>query len=364
MVAKEEFKGLYSRYLKRFYLKTALLSLIISLSILLVLTVIFWIIGFKYYWISFILFAVSFGVSFLVLYLVKKPSEKDFYNSLEELDLEQRAITMYEYKNDDSLMAQKQRENTKISIESKEPKSLKIKAPLALIITVAVIFALSVGSSVASGLSANKVIPSANEAINNAKEEEKEKNKPEYEISFEVEGDGYIEGEIFQLIKEGDDGTPVMAVAEDGWYFQSWGFMGFDGNVTPFVFDEAINQDPYREIKKVKNNETIYAIFMEIPNVKSEDGEPDDKPHRPEDEEEPSRPTDDSEPRRGQEEEGSGEGGKYAENNQVIDGSTYYGDTTFDNAYTDAMEGMQNGEDGDDGDLKKIIGDYYETIEK
>ena len=63
--------------------------------------------------------------------------------------------------------------------------------------------------------------------------------------------------------------------------------------------------------------------------------------------------------------DGKGEsaGGQYEEVNQVIDGETYYGNKTFDNAYEEAMEAIQNS-DSLTEEQKKIISDYYDTIEK
>ena len=52
-----------------------------------------------------------------------------------------------------------------------------------------------------------------------------------------------------------------------------------------------------------------------------------------------------------------------AEQNQVIDGNTYYGGSTFENAYQEAQEEMEeNGEIPDE--LKDIIEDYYNSIKK
>ena len=57
-----------------------------------------------------------------------------------------------------------------------------------------------------------------------------------------------------------------------------------------------------------------------------------------------------------------GKGGKYEEKNQIIDGSTYYGDH-YDAAYDEAIEDLMNNEDISDED-KEIIKDYFETIRK
>ena len=361
MDTKERFSKLYKRFLKKFYLKIALFSLLISLTILLVLSLSFWIIGTKLYWIAFVVFGVALIASFVTLCIVKKPTEKEFYSSIEELGLAQRAITMYQFREDDSLMAKIQRENAKVNIESKDYKLLKITAPLALIITVAVILVLSIGTSIASGLSANRIIPSVSQAINNRVDNNEVK---EYEITFEVEGDGSIEGEIIQFVKEGEDALGVTAVAEEGWYFYSWGIYDdhYDKIITDDNDEDPEAHNPYKEVKGVKENITYYAVFKEVPELDEEQVSDDTS-----DSKKPSKPQDgDSQQANGQSDgEGGGEGGgKYEDYNQVIDGSTYYGDTTFDNAYNDAMEQMQGEGDNTSEEMKKIISDYYENIEK
>ena len=362
MSAKEEFKKLYSRYLKKFFINIALQSALISLSILLALTVVFWIIGFKYFWIAFIVFAVVYGASFLTLYLIKKPSEKEFFMTLEDMGLEQRAITMYEYMEDDSLIAKLQRENAKENIKNKDYKSLKISVSVALLSVVGVIFAASAGTSVAAGLSANRIIPSVGEAIAEIQEEK------EFEIEFKTDGCGVIEGDIFQVVKAGEDALGVNAIPEDGWYFYSWGV--YDEKYGEVITDD-MNQnkedhDPYREVTNVDRNYTYYAVFKELEDDQNNDGDSDDSDSlkRPEDEK-PQKPTDSQQGSSDQNSEGGGEGGyKKQENNQVIDGETYYGDAVFDNAYSDAMEQIQGEEGNSNSEINKIINDYYETIEK
>lgn len=360
MTAKNEFKELYKRYLLKFYLKTGFISALIALSALLLSSIIFWVLGSKLYWISFIVFAVVLLGAFGLIVATKKPTEKGFYSSLEELDLSQRAITMYEYQDDDSLMARIQRENAKESIKNKNSKGFSYMAPLELIVTTAIIFALAVGCSIASGMAAHKIIPSAAEVINKVVDPEKD-DVPEYEVVFEIEGDGYIDGDIFQLVKEGDSSVGVTAVPEEGWYFYSWGHYSevFDTILTDDMNWSPEDHDPYRQIDGVNKNVTYYAVFKEATKSSKEDDEPSDipAPNLPQDPKNAPQPqpNDDSDPSEG--------GGKYEENNQVIDGETYYGDTTFDNAYNEAMEQMQ-GEEGNDEEANKIIGDYYETIEK
>ena len=42
----------------------------------------------------------------------------------------------------------------------------------------------------------------------------------EYEVVYDVYGEGMIEGEFIQIVLEGQDATAVFAIPEDGWYFE------------------------------------------------------------------------------------------------------------------------------------------------
>ena len=122
--------------------------------------------------------------------------------------------------------------------------------------------------------------------------------KHQYEA--DIEG-GYVEGELFQVVEEGQSGTPVMAVAEEGWAFYEWS----DGNT-----------DPYRIDEEVTENITVVAVFIELMDAGDTGGVGGDEPG--------DLPADlgqggDSPGK------GPGAGGEYKPTNQVIDGQTYYG---------------------------------------
>ncbi|MBO5362727.1 MAG: hypothetical protein J6A46_00190, partial [Clostridia bacterium] len=60
---------------------------------------------------------------------------------------------------------------------------------------------------------------------------------------------------------------------------------------------------------------------------------------------------------------GEGQGGQYEESNQIIDGETFYGGSTFDNAYDTAM-GETAGNGNISGDGQSIIGNYMNGIQQ
>ena len=132
-----------------------------------------------------------------------------------------------------------------------------------------------------------------------------------------------------------------MAVPAKNWVFVRWS----DGL-----------ENPYRTESDVSKNMTLTAIFEAMDEVTDNgvEEDSDDADDLPSDSE--GDPTPPSEG----EEQGSN---STAAQNQVIDGNTYYGGSTFENAYQEAQEEMEeNGEIPDE--LKDIIEDYYNSIKK
>ena len=192
-----------------------------------------------------------------------------------------------------------------------------------------------------SALSANEVIKSGKDII----DEVTEVPPKQYEVIYEAEKGGLIEGEEFQLVFEGEDAMGVMAVPDDEWIFVEWS----DGYT-----------DPYREDCMITANLKVTAIFAMLEDGEPGDGNPTGEADEPGDK--PSDKEGQKAPGESEGEPGEGEeaGGRYEENNQVIDGSTYYGDE-YEGAYDDAMQEVtQDGEIPDD--LSGIIGDYFDTI--
>ena len=145
-----------------------------------------------------------------------------------------------------------------------------------------------------------------------------------------------------QSVKEGENSKGVFAVPDKNCVFVRWS----DGL-----------ENPYRTESDVSKNMTLTAIFEAMDEVtdKGEPEDPDDADDLPSDSEE-GDPTPPSEG----EEQGPN---STAAQNQVIDGNTYYGGSTFENAYQEAQEEMEeNGEIPDE--LKDIIEDYYNSIKK
>ena len=258
---------------------------------------------------------------------------------------------MHDYQNDDSLMARIQRENAKEKLNKFDNKLIKLALPTFVVILLFVSIIFGAGLTTVSALASKGVIKTGQEIIGEV--------IPviinQYEVSYEVDGEGEILGDMFQVVQEGESTTEVEALAMDGWVFVGW-----SDN-----FDEIIRQE-----LDVHQNLSFTAIFQELDETdQGEDGGDGNEEGEPSDEEREGEPrgdnTSDQVEKNGDpsEEPGSGEGGKYESQNQVIDGQTYYGESTYDAAYESAMDSLQQDSGMSDGE-KSIIGEYFSTIEK
>ena len=347
---KKDFSPLYKAYLKSAIVKSLILATLISCSVLFIVSFVFWMVDVKQFWIALIVFGVLEIVIFLITFSKFKPTDRKLSKKLDELGLQQRVVTMYQYQNDNSLMAKIQRGNAIEHINKVNKKLVKLVTPVLVIVLLFVSILSSATTTILAALSSNEVIKPGTEIIAPSKD-------VEYEVTYETMGEGFIEGDIFQVVVEGKSTTPVVAVPEEGWAFTGWVI------VSPTSYTSTANEsDPYRVDENVKANLVICAQFVEVEELEDGETEPSDEPGK---DDKPTPPSEQEQTKPG-EKPGNGEdgaGGKYEENNQVIDGRTYYGDTTFDNAYSDAMDNLQQDSNMSD-DLKDIIGDYYSTIEK
>ena len=341
------FKKYHSRLAKEGIIKSLLCGLLIGFSALVLVAGLFWLMAWKAVWVCAPVFVVITAASAWAFYHFKfHPTTKDIARRVDELGLEERMITMTQLEGDESYIAMRQREDALAALNTVSAGLIKLAVSVPLIISVAVAGIAGIGMTAVSALSAAEVIPDGQAILNPPAEEPEIKY---FEVLYEVqEGEGMIEGEVFQIVEEGKNALGVMAVPDDEWTFVQWS----DGL-----------EDPYREDLEIKENMTIYAIFGEL-----EEGE-DGMPGNGEGEGEGDQPSD--QPGEGEGEgdnegepsdkPGNGNGGKYEEINQIIDGETYYGDE-YDGAYEDAMDDMEGGDYSDDE--REIVGGYLDNIEK
>ena len=337
MDLKKDFKSLYSASIKRAVKKSLFYSLIISFTALFITSLVFWILNVKQFWIAFVGFAVLEAITFTIFYLIFKPNEEKFARELDSLGLKQRVITMYEYQNDDSLMANVQRQNAIEHVGKVDKKLLRFVVPVLLLVFMISAIVLGVSASTVSVLSATGVIKSGKDTINDLIPT----NIPSYTINYQAKKGGVIDGELTQVVKEGEDAASVIAISDHGYIFISWS----DGV-----------RDPYRHDINVSKNMDLFASFVTI----DEYMEMMKDPGEPEVPEEPAAGAipipqagegDDEAPQR------------YDDNSQIIDGETYYGEGVYDAYFSDMLDQLAQDSEMSD-DTKKVINDYFDTIEK
>ena len=243
-------------------------------------------------------------ISMLFFYGLRfRPDAVKNARRLDRLGLEERLITMVEYEKDESVMARLQREDAKAQLAKIKPSSVKLRINKKLSVSLLIVTILFILVMALSILSATGILPSGDELIEDAVEEQRE---VWVSITYEVEDGGYIVGEAEQFILAGSDGEPVVAVADEGYVFVEWD----DGRTRPDRADKNVTED------------LVYiAVFEPI----SEDGEPDDEGNdeKPMDNPEENENASQSNPNQDSDSPSSA-GGKYEEANQIIDGETYY----------------------------------------
>lgn len=335
------FKEYYSRLAKEGLLKALLCGLIVGFSVLLVSAAVCWYVGYKQVWVCALIMAAAAAATTPIFYYAKfRPSTKDIARRIDELGLEERMLTMAQLEGDDSYIAMKQREDAVNALNMVNAKLVKIAVSVPLVVAAAV---LAVG-----GAGMTTVAAVSKQSGESFLEEKLTPPLPQYEVVYEVEGSGLIEGMDFQLVEEGSDAASVMAVADPEWAFVEWS----DGSTDPIRTDLDITKDM-----------TVVAIFMEAePGEGEGEGEPGEEGDQASDapaEGESQGNSEDGEPSSSPS-EGDGAGGRYEESNQVNNGETYYGDE-YAGEYEDALGDMAGDGSASDGD-KGSVGKYYDTI--
>ena len=361
---KNKIKQFEGKVKKEALINSFLYSLFISFCISFILSFIFWIYCPGYFWVSLIVLIVLLSIFVPVVYNIKyKVKDLTIAERLDStLDADARCITALQYKEKEEFIYKAQRKETKSFLVSKQIPAFKYLISLQLIIVLITSFILFAGITSVSAITAAGYMRSGNEIINNITKE----NLPVYEINYKTcyfgmstsnngfffEQDenkpcGEIVGASEQVVTEGENAEEVMAVAYDGYAFYAWS----DGQ-----------QNPVRTDYKVHGELTITALFTKV----DEDGDP-DKDDKPSDGD--AEPGDEKDGEPGSNQDGGGN--KDGENtdsksdlrNQVLDGKTYYGGKTYEEARNDASD--KASKDGNMSDsMKKLINDYFDAIKK
>lgn len=342
MINNQFFEKHHSRLVTEGVIRSVLHGLAIGFSVDFLMSLMAWIFDFGSLWL-----AVGCGigaaiVSGVLFYFLKfRPDPEEIARRVDRLGLEERLITMMELQGEDSYIANLQRSDAKEHLKDVSDRKLCFKISKALAVLTLVSFLFSASMTTVLALSEKDIISSGSELIN---PEDPLENY--VALSYVVEEGGEIVGEADQLILPGEDGTPVVAVAEEGWIFVGW--------------DDGV-ETPERQDLKITEDVEIFAMFEEIgegiegsggdgaegpsedsdgdqasdapdENASSGEGEPGDAGSESSGEGSEGKPNDNNSNNGGESQDGGeGEGGqgasgKWNDNNQFLDGNTYYRD--------------------------------------
>ncbi len=259
---KKMFEKYYSRLAREGMIKATLCGLIFGFAVNLLISAVSWLIS-RYVdnWlltgvILSIVAGVVFGIiaGFVSYYKFFKPTNKKVARRIDQMGLEERLITMAEYNEDDSYMAEVQRADAKAKLNEVDKKAIKFKIAKIAIVAAAVLCVLSLSMTTVNALTVAEVISDPSILWPTFIEPEES-----YVVMYLVDGQGHIEDEDneVQYVKRGEDAETVTAVAEEGFYFIGWS----DGY-------------PYAERtdKNVQDYITAIALFESIDGVGGEGG--------------------------------------------------------------------------------------------
>lgn len=377
------FKKYYRRISREGKIKSVSLGLLIGFSALALITVLSWFFGFKAgLWVgigAFVLFSCAFSLIFY--YMRFRPSTKEIAGRIDELGLEERVLTMIELENEDTYIAQRQREDTAKAMRKVSPLLVKIAVSVSLVIALVSCALLGFGMTAVESLYYAGVIDSGLDLI----AANMQAPETEYKLRYDVgSGAGRVidpfaeepeeenaplaqteeENKMEQILKEGDMGAAVLAEAASGWVFVQWS----DGYTLPYRSDKIENGRVGELEPNSKDEFIIYAIFEELEAPDIEEPEDPDLGQSGNGQGEgdgtdngmPSMPQQgaDGAPKPGG--NSSGGGGRDDNRDQINDGKTFYGDE-IDDARDETMGNLDSDESMSD-EMKDWISDYYDSI--
>ncbi len=343
-------KNYKSRLAKEGWLKAALCGMSVGFSADILCATAFWVFGIKLFWICILVFAAVTAIATPLFYFCRfKNSRRQVASRVDMLGLEERILTMTQFENDDSYIARRQREDAINALKSVNSSFIKIAVSASMVVACCVTLVLGVGATAVSAVADKSLMDLIRE-----KQEEKDAIENTFHLTYGVKDSvgGRVDGELEQTVKGGEVGKTVQAVADDGYVFVGW----TDGYV-----------DATRTDADVKKDLTVNAVFVEIEDNEEDDETVEEKGegeqgngNSSDDQQKPGDPGDGS---GSSDEAGDGAGaGADAASNQVIDGSTYYGDE-YSGSLSDAQDSM-NSDSNLSGDEKGVIGDYFHNIQK
>ncbi|MBO4572744.1 MAG: magnesium transporter [Clostridia bacterium] len=349
-----------SRIKRKAWLKAGLIALSFAALVGIAIAIVAYYFGGAYFWVGIIASLVAAAVLTPIFYRWKfRPSELEIAREIDSVGLEERMITMHELKNEQTIIAVKQREDALKTLSKVSERVLKDRVPRLFVIIACVALTLFAGTNVLSALAYSGVIKRGDQVI-----EDIIRPDPIYfEVSYEIDGEGIIDGNIFQLVEQGKDAEEVCAYAFEDWVFAGWSEKGQPWS--PLTSAKNSKDVPFRIEKNVNESVTYIAHFVKVENGadfdpdagEGEADDADDKPPKFGNGEEQSQ-------QQGETEEGDPKGGgRYVPHNQIYNGETYYGGDTYRGAYEETVESLEEDDEMPD-ERKRLVLDYYDVIEK
>lgn len=352
----EIIKKYRSRLIVHGWLKSLMLGAFIGFSALLITTFVFWFVGFDKLWVAIPIFVAVTAAFAVIFYFAKyRPDEKQIAMKIDALGLEERMITMAQFKYADNYLAKMQREDAEKALAQVNPKSIKFAASTLVIVALAVSFVFAGGMTTTSALANAGYIKYGKDYYAEATAEP----PVTYEITYKVEGNGKIEGMLdktSEIVNEGESSTVVTAAPDEGSVFSGWQVN--DGESIKVV------DDIVTFIKEVTKDVTVTAQFEQIEEEFFED-EQDALSNISGGDGQPGGPADPNAPPQQSDQSGDGQGpgaggGLDSNRDQVYDGDTNYKDVIGESS-NDANDSVNGNNNIDDGD-KDGVGGYYGSL--
>jgi hypothetical protein len=335
MNQKKRFSNLDAKLLREAILRSAFWGIAVGALVAFAAAVACWFLDASLLWAAIVaLLAASLVAGVLFYFTTFRPSISSNAKRIDRLGLDERAITMVEYANDDSYIAKKQREDALAKMAEVQPTHLKLKISKLAIILCCLSLLLFAGMATVEQLSTLGILPTGIEVWQTIFPPEP---LPQYTLTYEASKGGVLLGETEQTVEKGSSGEMVIAVADEGYVFLYWS----DGIKTPYRTDE-----------NVQHSISVSAVFTLMENFNDAGGDTDQPDDAPSGEGDQETNNPDAPPSGGE---------KYVEVNQVIDGQTYYRDV-IDEYYQKALEYLENDENIPEH-IRKIIERYYSTIQ-
>lgn len=345
-------------------LNSALLSLGVGFAVAGLVALICWLCGYKEgIWVALGVGAGSALIFFPLVYFLKfRPSAVETARRVDALGLQERAVTMLEFMNDESHVAVRQRDDAQRAISSASSTALKTVIPAWIGIFVAIAFAFGTTFGVVGGLFRYEVLKSPVGTPDPMEQF--------VAVTYLVEDGGEIQGEADQLLLPGENATTVTAIAVDGYMFIGW--------------DDGV-KNPSRTDLKITEDLEITAMFESIDEgMDPEEGDFDGPAN--DGDSANDQPADgsgsevdgsqgDGQGNRGdgqgtgsgdQEGEGKGDGqgegagGQLSESNKIVDGEVYYRDWL--EQYKEEAMNTISALDDLPPEIRAFIEAYYESI--